>query len=1036
MKAKTIVVLGLFLVLLPLNLLAQGNYYYYYKGHKVYLQLDKKHLNINVKPDFQVSTIASLNIIATELDILSCNPGESPTRMSNIEFQTDPSDIEFLEKINSLKTNSGITNVSLYFKRTASTSIGTSNIFYVKLKNSNDVELLIAKALAKNVKVENSNKFMPLWYKLSCNTNSVGTSLELSNYFYETGLFADVDPAFMFDFKSSSTFDSPCSNDTDFNQLWAINNETNPNIDMNICQAWQITEGGGIKVAVVDTGIQKDHIDLSSNISPNSFDTCLGSGSSPSQLYFDHATLVAGTIAAIKNNNLQVVGVAPQSKLIDISNKLAGNADIAEQLANGINWGWQNGADIINNSWGDKGGAYYSILHSALLEESIINAMTLGRNGLGSIVTFGSGNWSILDYPGNFHPDIMCVGAIDATGARSIYNSDFNSSAYGTNLDVVAPGSYILTTTNGDDTDVVSGTSFSSPYVAGVAALILSVNSCLSNKQVRDIIERTSQKVGNYTYSITPNRPNGTWNNEMGYGLVDAYAAVQLAQQMYSPTLDLMVKDGTDDFGLEPNNTTPYMWASTDIWVRQLADGIEEHENPEYSATVPNYAYVRITNKSCVASTGNDLLKFYWAKAGTSLQWPETWDGDHYFPIPNDSAKLGAPAAPMPSTFIPVLQPGQETILQIPFLVPNPNDYSFAGADAWHFCLLARIESSLDPPVETDNLYTNVQNNNNIAWKNVTIVDLVQNLTDSNSTAIGGAIAVGNPFNEPRTFFLEMVKEDLETGKNIYDEAEVSIKMDQTLYNAWERGGKEAQKLEATLDEKIKIVKGNNVILNNISFNPKEMGTLNLNFNFLTKELTDKSRFVYHVIQKDAATGKIIGGETYIVKKQTRPAFFANAGGDKEIDKNQPITISAAQINEAGIYNWYDMNGNLIYQGKDLTVSSDITKKYKLEVIATADGFKDYDEIEVKLKPSIIESLAPNPSSNNVTIIYKANGVSSAYLMVLGYYTGDSSTTNNYILNTENTETTIDISNYQNGFYTIALVCDGHIVDAKTLIKN
>ena len=66
----------------------------------------------------------------------------------------------------------------------------------------------------------------------------------------------------------------------------------------------------------------------------------------------------------------------------------------------------------------------------------------------------------------------------------------------------------------------------------------------------------------------------------------------------------------------------------------------------------------------------------------------------------------------------------------------------------------------------------------------------------------------------------------------------------------------------------------------------------------------------------------------------------------------------------------------------------------------------------------------------------KANGVSSAYLMVLGYYTGDSSTTNNYILNTDETETTINISDYQAGFYTVALVCDGNIIDAKTLIKN
>lgn len=82
-----------------------------------------------------------------------------------------------------------------------------------------------------------------------------------------------------------------------------------------------------------------------------------------------------------------------------------------------------------------------------------------------------------------------------------------------------------------------SGTSFAAPHVSGTAALVLSVNPSLRVAEVNYIIEKTSQKVGNYTYSNNSNRPNGTWNNEMGYGLVDTYAAVQLAQQFVSPQL-------------------------------------------------------------------------------------------------------------------------------------------------------------------------------------------------------------------------------------------------------------------------------------------------------------------------------------------------------------------------------------------------------------------------------------------------------------------------------------------------------------------
>ena len=68
-------------------------------------------------------------------------------------------------------------------------------------------------------------------------------------------------------------------------------------------------------------------------------------------------------------------------------------------------------------------------------------------------------------------------------------------------------------------------------------------------------------------------------------------------------------------------------------------------------------------------------------------------------------------------------------------------------------------------------------------------------------------------------------------------------------------------------------------------------------------------------------------------------------------------------------------------------------------------------------------------------VYYKLNGVSSAYLMIIGQY-GTNGSSNNYVLNTSSSETTINLSNYTNGYYTVALVCNGEIVDAKTLIKQ
>ncbi len=1030
MKTKKILTILFFLVL-QISLYGQENNYYYYNDKKIPLEIDTKFVNIIYNSNFQFSTLSSLNVTYNTLDALSCNPGEVEGRIAKIEFVIKPSQIEFIQMINSLKNINGINSVCLYYKKSNTESVGTSNILYVKLKNSNDVLFLNQKSIEKKFIVNYSNNFMPLWYKLSLKKESLDTSIELSNYLYETGLFDAVDPAFMINFKSSATIADPqCANDENFNYLWGLNNSNNPNIDMNACQAWTISEGAGINVAVIDTGIQKDHIDLYSNIHPLSFDTCFGQGSSPSQNYFPHGTMVAGTIGAIKNNGIMVTGIAPQAKLMDISNKLSGSVNQSEQLANGINWAWQNGAHIINNSWGDQGGQDYDMLHSFILEDAIRNALTLGRNGLGCIVNFTSGNHTNIDYPAYVYPEILTVGGTDANGLRTFDSSLPVSSAYGPSLDIVGPGTYIVSTTNGDDFDVMTGTSLASPYVAGVAALMLSINPCLSGKQVRDIIEKTAQKVGNYNYSEQPDRPNGTWNNEMGYGLVDAYAAVQLAQAMNSPTLDLMVRDSYDDFGIEPNTSGQTVWNSPDIWVRNQNDGvqIQEHQNPKYFSNGNlNYIYVRVTNKSCTVSNETDLLKVYFALNRLWLNWPNSWN----------------PILPIEQITIPQIQPGQEAILSIPWNVPNPNSFpsnslTFDGSN--NFSLLTRIESSTDTMTfpETGNVSgvtnnaklrfaANVRNNNNIAWKNVVTIEVA----NRNNTVI----ALKNLSNETQNSYLELVKENNENGKPIYQEAEVSIKMDDILYSAWERGGKLAEQLNSTSDVKKKLVQGNNVILDNISLNPNEIGTLQVSFNFLTKEVTDKNTFIYHVIQRDKATGEIIGGETITIIKNQRDIFTADAGESIKVDINEPITISAAQISEPVIYNWYDTNGNLIFSGKDLTIATAAATRYKLEVIATADGFKDYSEVEVKLNPSELSLIAPNPATNNVTINYKVNETGTAYLMIISSY-GTSNSSNNYILNTNSSETNIDISNYPIGFYTVALVCNGQIVDAKTLIKN
>jgi hypothetical protein len=224
-------------------------------------------------------------------------------------------------------------------------------------------------------------------------------------------------------------------------------------------------------------------------------------------------------------------------------------------------------------------------------------------------------------------------------------------------------------------------------------------------------------------------------------------------------------------------------------------------------------------------------------------------------------------------------------------------------------------------------------------------------------------------------------------------------------------------------------------VLRNLTYGVGEISTLFVGFNFLTDlASTVKSSFKYMVTQKRSSDQMIIGGELYIIYNPNRDDLFdADAGADKNISKGENVIINAENIGEEAEYNWYSMEDSLIYTGTNLNVTLDTTTSYKLEVLALIDGYKDYDEVTINVKQYEITGIVPNPSNDFVTVNYDVTGVSSAYLMIIGINNG---TTNNYILDTSIFNKTIDISNYQFGFYTVALVCDGEIVDAKTLLKD
>lgn len=435
-----------------------------------------------------------------------------------------------------------------------------THIFYIKLKDVSDINMLFQMAMDYKVYVEGRNAFMPEWFVLSCDNKSNGNALEMANSFYETGLFASAEPDLMEDMLIQ------CVNDTYFPQQWALQNtgqsEGTAGSDIKMCQAWQISQGSpAIIVAIVDQGFELNHPDFS-NISAVSFDS--ESGTSPSQVLGDHGTACAGIIGAAANNNLGVAGIAPNVTLMSVSNSLSGAPNSRMKRADAINFARTNGAAVISNSWGSS--VQYQVINDA-----ISLALSAGRGGLGCIVVFASGNDSqgSISYPSDL-PGVIAVGATDSNDLRAYFSN------YGTGLDISAPGVDIYTTdrqgTNGynpspgpagDYFANFTGTSAAAPHVAAVAALVLSVNNSLSYAQVISILTGSAEKVGGYSYNADG------WSAELGYGRLNACAALNRTRFTISGSDHLCTSSNYTVNGL-PSGVTA-VWSSSNQGVATIS---------------------------------------------------------------------------------------------------------------------------------------------------------------------------------------------------------------------------------------------------------------------------------------------------------------------------------------------------------------------------------------------------------------------------------------------------------------------------------
>ncbi|MFK8297910.1 S8 family peptidase [Capnocytophaga cynodegmi] len=343
------------------------------------------------------------------------------------------------------------------------------------------------------------------------------------------------------------------SNDKEFANQWYLSR-------IKVLNAWDTTFGEeSIKVGVLDSGLDWTHKDIGlgkdsyQNVylnyredlwkdsnNPNTGDSQdndkngfiddlkgwnFSNKSNDVRTRNSHGTQVTGIISAKTNNLEGISGIAggKGKKGVQIIPVCVGvSSPESAIIDDAIIYAVDSGVRIIQLS--------LSVIQTDAIEKAIEYAT---QKGVLVICASGNNYKGELSYPAS-NRNVVAVGGTDKRDKRASFAN------YGHNLSVVAPAVDIYSTSLDDQYHSSDGTSFAAPQVSAVAALILSVNLSLTGKEVRDIIEKTAQKVGSYNYQNRGDKPNGSWNNEMGYGLVDAYEAVKKAKALTLPRPELI----------------------------------------------------------------------------------------------------------------------------------------------------------------------------------------------------------------------------------------------------------------------------------------------------------------------------------------------------------------------------------------------------------------------------------------------------------------------------------------------------------------
>ena len=481
--------------------------------------------------------------------------------------------------------------------------------------------------------------------------------------------------------------------------------------------------------------------------------------------------------------------------------------------------------------------------------------------------------------------------------------------------------------------------------------------------------------------------------------------------------IDLYMQDAPDDDGSMPNamDDMKYnFWESQDIWIRNQRDGGTEHQNPVYREGKPVFVYARIRNRGAKTSPQGATVTLRWSQAGISLDY-DSFCGKNK--LDNGVATGGL----IGTKGIPSVRPNESVVICFPWYIKDPKQYQQYTKDAWHYCLLAEIESIQEPISEKmHNLRDYVKSYNNVAMKNIYNIEV----SDDDNSLISGVISIHNPSIDNRIYKIELETFDKNTLQqtNLCTKAEVSLIPDRMLYHSMVGNKAELRNLQLLKSEGRLVAQTDLASMDKVCLAPGEMGLLNVKFNFKEQMADLDGEYICRVLLKDQETGELVGGETYVIKKKSRPKFNVVIGHKLE---EGAVHLVAQQISEPATYRWRDSEGELLSEGLEFTTKT--SAPVQLEVEAKSDGVKGKALFEGGSSSLAgLLTISPNPAKDYLDVKVKME--SEASLIITSVADGCS-----YIYPILK-EGRIDVGSLPRGKYLVSLFCKEEMYDKQTII--